>query len=420
MNSLIIKRGLKNVETFKSLSKRLARTDEIVPKPQKKEKKPIKNISSSIKLVPNKKSYEIKIQEPITFAQQCETSPILSKILEEEKNNEIQADAFLGYAVEQSDKNEDIDWSQAMNYVKAAEQQFPIAQKDLTEIMSKPGVKPTYNFASIVNHSPTLQRLVDLGTKISKWEENDYMDMALGLDFDNDIAPRIHFLVDHGIPPHHLGHIFTENPELFNQDMDDLHVRINYLVHKKFSKDQISQILHLSDSKWLNFKAVEIDARLGFILQLFALDNGPVRYVASKCPELILWNGTPTQLENNHLALSKFMEFDSYEMKTILTKCPKIFMQQDTDYIQDRFDILYHDMGYDRELIVHFASSMNGDLLKMRARLKLLQKLNKAQVDPTKPNYVSPEAFALYDDVKFCENVAKIPIDLYNKFMQTV
>ena len=58
-------------------------------------------------------------------------------------------------------KNEDIDWSQAMNYVKAAEQQFPIAQKDLTEIMSKPGVKPTYNFASIVNHSPTLQRYMD-------------------------------------------------------------------------------------------------------------------------------------------------------------------------------------------------------------------------------------------------------------------
>ena len=58
-------------------------------------------------------------------------------------------------------KNEDIDWSQAMNYVKAAEQQFPIAQKDLTEIMSKPGVKPTYNFASIVNHSPTLQRYVN-------------------------------------------------------------------------------------------------------------------------------------------------------------------------------------------------------------------------------------------------------------------
>ena len=28
--------------------------------------------------------------------------------------------------------------------------------------------------------------------------------------------------------------------------------------------------------------------------------------------------------------------------------------------------------------------------------------------------------FALYYDVKFCENVAKIPIDLYNKFMQTV
>ena len=96
----------------------------------------------------------------------------------------------------------------------------------------------------------SLFRLVDLGTKISQWEKNDYMDLALGLDFDTDVVPRIYFLLDHGIKAHNLGHIFTENPELFNQDMSDLQVRINYLEHKKFSKCQISQLLHLSDSKW--------------------------------------------------------------------------------------------------------------------------------------------------------------------------
>ena len=79
MNSLIIKRGLKNVETFKSLSKRLARTDEIVPKPQKKEKKPIKNISSSIKLVPNKKVMKSKSKSPLPLLSSVKPHPFYQK-----------------------------------------------------------------------------------------------------------------------------------------------------------------------------------------------------------------------------------------------------------------------------------------------------------------------------------------------------
>jgi len=307
-----------------------------------------------------------------------------------------------------------------MGFVKAAEIQYPVPQQDLTEIMDKPGVRPTFNFASIVNQSPDLQRLVDLGTKISKWEEKGFMDMALGLDFTTDIAPRIHFLVDNGIAPNHLGHIFSENPELFNQDMDHLQTRINYLVHKNFSKDQISQILYLSDSKWLNFEVIDIDARLGFMLKLFGLNNDQVRTVSTTYPQLVLWKGTPTQLENNHLALAKFMDFSYEDLRKILIQCPELFIQEDTDFIQDRFDVLYHDMGYERDMIVHFAPCLNGDLLTMKTRLKLLQKLGKAQVDPNLPNYVNPRAFALYNDEEFCEKVARIPVELYNKFMQTI
>ena len=55
-------------------------------------------------------------------------------------------------------KNEEIDWNQAMGFVKTAEKQYPVPQKDLEEIMNMPGVRPTFNFASIVNESPVLQR----------------------------------------------------------------------------------------------------------------------------------------------------------------------------------------------------------------------------------------------------------------------
>ena len=46
-----------------------------------------------------------------------------------------------------------------MGFVKAAEKHYPVPQKDLGEIMNKPGVRPTFNFASMVNDSPDLQRL---------------------------------------------------------------------------------------------------------------------------------------------------------------------------------------------------------------------------------------------------------------------
>jgi len=121
MNSLIIKRGLKTVDTFKNLSIKLAANAEIVPK-KKKEKKNVAKIlsseklvpnvakiSSSVKLVSNETNFKIVVDEPITFAKQSEKSPILSKILEEEKKNETHAEAFLGYAIEKSDQNEQID-----------------------------------------------------------------------------------------------------------------------------------------------------------------------------------------------------------------------------------------------------------------------------------------------------------------------
>ena len=56
----------------------------------------------------------------------------------------------------------------------------------------------------------------------------------------------------------------------------------------------------------------------------------------------------------------------------------------------------------------------------MKTRLKLLQKLGRDQFNPNMPNYVNPEAFAIYDDVLFCNQIAKVPVELYNKFQLTV
>ncbi len=56
----------------------------------------------------------------------------------------------------------------------------------------------TYNLDKVVNESPTLKRLVDLGVEMWRWEEKEgWTDLALALDFEQDVAPRVRLLADH-------------------------------------------------------------------------------------------------------------------------------------------------------------------------------------------------------------------------------
>ena len=64
--------------------------------------------------------------------------------------------------------------------------------------------------------------------------------LAIGLDFERDVAPRIHFFVDVGVKPKQLGSLFTRNPGIFITELDSLKTRVNYLKWKKFSNIQVS------------------------------------------------------------------------------------------------------------------------------------------------------------------------------------
>ncbi len=52
--------------------------------------------------------------------------------------------------------------------------------------------------------------------------------------------------------------------------------------------------------------------------------------------------------------------------------------------------------------------------------LQFLKLLGRAQFDPREPNYVSPPAFAVTDDVGFVRDVAKANMTDYNRFLKTL
>ncbi len=408
----------KSVETFKALSKRLALPEELVSlKPARK----TKQVFSSVQLVKTSQKTRIQIKEPITFSSVLKSSKLLNHI-QDENFREDQANALLEKVAETDvfTNDEQIDWQKAMDVIEKVESLVPSERKNLELLANKPGIRPTFNLASVANEMTTLQRLVDLGVKVGNWEQNGHIEQAFTIDFKLDVVPRIHFLMDNDIKADQLGHILTENPQLFQQDMDQLQTRVKYLKYQNFTKLQIRNVILKSDSKWLNHAADDIDARLGFVSKLFQLQPTFTSSVASSCPNLIIWKGTPNQLENNHLVVTDLMGFEKKETQRMLLKCPQLFMEKDTDTIQDKFDVLHNEIGYSHELLAHFPQALTGDLVTTKTRLRLLQKLKKDRFDPNKPGYVNPKTLVLSSDEDFSANVAKIPLDLYNKFMLTV
>ncbi len=202
--------------------------------------------------------------------------------------------------------------------------------------------------------------------------------------------------------------------------MDDLGVRINYLQWRKFGKNAIANIISDSKSKWLNFKVLEIDARLGYIQKDFGLNAKLTREIVTKEPNLVIWEGTPNQIRYNKLALQVDLGFDRNEIKAMVVNNPEIFFAKDTDYLIDIFEVLHNEAGIPHELLAKFPSALTAEAIPTRSRLKFLQKLGRDQFDPTKPNYVSPGVLAVSDDLEFCAKAAKVHVGLYNQFLQTV
>ena len=124
-----------------------------------------------------------------------------------------------------------------------------------------------------------MKRLVDLGVPLHLWDTNNQLGLAVKLDFDRDVAPIVRFLADVGIDPDDIGDVLGGNPGLFEEELEDLHTRVNYLTSKLFSRQQIVQLI-CGSPKWLSFPVALIDARLGFFQKTFGLIGQEVRDMA--------------------------------------------------------------------------------------------------------------------------------------------
>lgn len=142
------------------------------------------------------------------------------------------------------------------------ELEFDVEKKSVLEECTEdishvaPYLKPTFNFAAYVNKSETLQQLLHLGVDLHKLERKpDIMLFILGLKFDKDVKKYVTFLHDNGLSVDEIAYVFTKNPLILKEEIDNLQIRVNYLLSKNFTKDMIQRILSRNPF-WMSFRYV--------------------------------------------------------------------------------------------------------------------------------------------------------------------
>ncbi|ESO06722.1 hypothetical protein HELRODRAFT_64786 [Helobdella robusta] len=290
--------------------------------------------------------------------------------------------------------------------------------KNKDSILFKPSI-PTKStsLATYVNHSLTLQNLIRLGVDLTKVEYNlDIAEYLVKSDFKKDIQPYILFLHDHKVPATELAGIFTKNPKIFIEPLENLQLRIDYLKSKMFPDESIVRIITKVPSV-LTTSTLVTDKQLGFLQEKFKLTGDEVRIVANKYPKLLVWKSN--LISENKLHLVGVMGFTDAEVKKMLLTYPKLLTAGKIALAQ-RFDYLHNSIGLSHEDILQWPQVLKTRLIIIRQRHGFLKLLKRDQFDKKVENFVSLKSLVALSDEEFCKLVAKVPALHYNDYLKSL
>lgn len=344
-------------------------------------------------------------------------SPMIETIPPKPKKRQIEK-AFRKTAQILGDEPTEIDWDVAMTVIREAETRFPENPATPQEKARLTDQSYTFNLAKLADDHRGLRALIDLGVNVAQWERNGQMEMALKLDFERQVQPKVKFFVQQGVSRAKIPEIFTDNPLMMEDELDDWQIRVDYLKTMKFTTNMIKTILS-NNPWWFNYKVQEIDARLGFLQKTYDLNGQQIRAMVVQCPRLVTWGGIPGQILYNNLALVEEMGFTKSELQTMVRRCPNLVYVKYQDQLRDSFNVLHNDVGYPHKLLVRFPETILVPHMKLKERFHFLQLIKQDQYNPEEPNFVSPTFFAQSSDLELCQHF-NVNIDQFNRFLKTL
>ncbi|XP_038052068.1 transcription termination factor 3, mitochondrial-like [Patiria miniata] len=272
--------------------------------------------------------------------------------------------------------------------------------------------------ATYVDHSPTLQKLVELGVDLSKVEKKAKIgNMLIKMDFDRHMKDKIILLHSVGMTSATgLGRFLTINPFFLTEDLENLKTRLRYLRSKKFSEDAITQVLNRAPY-FLSFSVERVDSKLGFYQKELSLTGNELRNIITKTPKLVTFK--IQRVKENIFVCRQQLGFTTFELKNLILKEPKLLLRGKEKLI-GMFDYLHNHMGIPHKQILKNPTVFNGRVFRMQERHQFLRFHGRAQYDPTQPGYVALERLAKLPDDVFCQEIAKSSKEEYDNFLKTL
>ncbi|XP_060249090.1 transcription termination factor 3, mitochondrial isoform X3 [Meriones unguiculatus] len=294
----------------------------------------------------------------------------------------------------------------------------PVSEEEAIQIEAHPLLPlSSFTLRDYVDHSETLQKLVQLGVDLSKIEKHpDVANLLLRLDFEKDIKQILLFIKDVGLEDNQLGPFLTKNYAIFSEDLENLKTRVAYLQSKNFSKTDIAQMVKNAPFL-LSFSVERLDNRLGFFQKELELSVKKTRDLVIRLPRLL--TGSLEPVKENLKVYRLELGFKHNEIQHMVTRIPKI-LTANKRKLTETFDYVHNVMNIPHHIIVKFPQVFNTRVFKIKERHLFLAYLGKAQYDPAKPNYVSLGKFVSIPDEVFCEEIAKASVNDFEKFLKTL
>ena len=88
--------------------------------------------------------------------------------------------------------------------------------------------------------------------------------------------------------------------------------------------------------------------------------------------------------------------------------------------VEDVFNVLHHKMDIPHSLMVVWPKILETRTLDLEQRHRFLLKVNRAQYDPKKENYVSLKQLVATKDEEFCIEIAQASLLEYYNFLKTI
>ncbi|XP_007245789.3 transcription termination factor 3, mitochondrial [Astyanax mexicanus] len=293
-----------------------------------------------------------------------------------------------------------------------------ISEEDAIQIIVPPNLPPaSFTLRDYVDKSETLRNLVQLGVDLSKLEERRNVgSMLVRLDFQADVAPRLFFLKDLGVEDSHLGPLFTKNPFILTESLENMQARVSYLKSKKFSSESVAAMV-IKAPYLLNFSVKRLDNRLAFFQERIGLSAHKTRDVVTRLPRLLC--GSLEPIKENLKVFELEFGFRMTEIQHIVTRVPKV-LTASKKKLTHVFDFIHNTMGVPHSLIVKFPQVLNSNCLRMKERHLFLEFLGRAHYDPAHPNYISLERLVTVPDDIFCTEVALASFEDFERFQKTL